>query len=446
MLGVQKRSRAYGGTERATDLPRFISHTHEAQSKQKKGASRKRSKKDRGTSGSVCLVGWDDTLGRPIYEVVKGGDGVQGTDSRNEKRDGDVASSSKAKDDNGNTRSAEENTQLVDKSAGTDVGKMPAHKVLRSYGARKRGRAALSEAAATVLDDCKGVALSLKGKKQRVCRSESSSLRIEITDFSSTASPNIPVTPERSKEKASEDGTRLSPSPFMEGNSICSLLDSATKLEKSKKVVRRRKAQIKMKSGGDMKLSRQIQPVKLFAPLTSKTDAFAVSHEEYRDITGPSEFRCSEVKCLEPEPPSVKVENSKESAASPEFHSGRRRNKKNVAIVERNMEIPVPEARKEARQISSATSLSSAKAFFDRLDLTQPLVLDKSGQRSPGRGCIRTSRVTNIRCPKMRNEYKSYRLAAKSSGVNPLTIKEFAKQRVSYFQKSVLFDGFLDES
>ena len=98
------------------------------------------------------------------------------------------------------------------------------------------------------------------------------------------------------------------------------------------------------------------------------------------------------------------------------------------------------------QQPSSTTSVNAAKAFFARLDTTQKLVIDGSNSpQMPGQRCVRTTRTTNMANPTLKDEYDRYSAASIESGVKPLSIKEYAVNRGTYFRTSDMFDGFLDD-
>ena len=96
-------------------------------------------------------------------------------------------------------------------------------------------------------------------------------------------------------------------------------------------------------------------------------------------------------------------------------------------------------------QPSSTTSLSAAKAFFERLDAQQKLTLDAS--ESPvlqGKKCVRTRRAVHIQSDSLRQEYEEYVSATKATGVEPLSVEEYAVNRSAFFRTGDMYDGFLD--
>jgi hypothetical protein len=94
-------------------------------------------------------------------------------------------------------------------------------------------------------------------------------------------------------------------------------------------------------------------------------------------------------------------------------------------------------------QPSSSTSLDAAKAFFERLDSQQKLTLDASD--TPGRACVRTRRAVHVQSDGIRKEYEHYAAATKASGVDPLSMEQYARNRAAFFRTGDMFDGFLDE-
>jgi hypothetical protein len=94
-------------------------------------------------------------------------------------------------------------------------------------------------------------------------------------------------------------------------------------------------------------------------------------------------------------------------------------------------------------QPSSSTSLDAAKAFFERLDSQQKLTLDASD--TPGKACVRTRRAIHVQSHGIRQEYEQYAAATKASGVDPLSMEQYARNRVAFFRTGDMFDGFLDE-
>lgn len=106
----------------------------------------------------------------------------------------------------------------------------------------------------------------------------------------------------------------------------------------------------------------------------------------------------------------------------------------------------VDETTKTTKQPSFQTDLSAAKKFFDNLDATESLVLVSSSQ-TPVRQqhkCGRSYRRINVDDDELQQEYDSYTKASHESGVEPLSLTEFAKNRSNIFRPNEMFDGFLD--
>ena len=101
-------------------------------------------------------------------------------------------------------------------------------------------------------------------------------------------------------------------------------------------------------------------------------------------------------------------------------------------------------ANTQQQQPTCTTSIDSAKAFFDRLDKTQELVITQGTTPiAPRRACIRTLRPANIE--DCRQEYNLY-VQALTGVSSPLPMKHFAFHRAEFFAtKKLCFDGFLDD-
>ena len=96
-------------------------------------------------------------------------------------------------------------------------------------------------------------------------------------------------------------------------------------------------------------------------------------------------------------------------------------------------------------QPSSTTSLAAAKAFFERLDTQQMLTLDSSGTPIvQGKRCVRTRRAIAVDSGSLREEYEQYVSATKATGVDPLSVEEYAVNRSAFFRTGDVYDGFLD--
>jgi hypothetical protein len=98
------------------------------------------------------------------------------------------------------------------------------------------------------------------------------------------------------------------------------------------------------------------------------------------------------------------------------------------------------------QQPNSTTSVTAAKAFFDRLDETELHVVATNHQTP------QASRLRNGRSAKqvdldntdLHREYADYSSASQESGVPPISLAEYAKSRSDIFRPNEMFDGFLD--
>lgn len=91
-------------------------------------------------------------------------------------------------------------------------------------------------------------------------------------------------------------------------------------------------------------------------------------------------------------------------------------------------------------------TLQKAKQFFEQLDATQSLNVDRS-QSSPlsSSKITRTSHKMNLTSPRIQREYQAYAKASRESEVTPWSIRTYASSRRDFFRKRELFDGFLDD-
>ena len=96
---------------------------------------------------------------------------------------------------------------------------------------------------------------------------------------------------------------------------------------------------------------------------------------------------------------------------------------------------------------NSLSPLKRVREFFEDLDKTQKLTLDSSMSPSMSGKVVRTSRQVDLSSPSVSRAYQAYVEATESSGVTPLTIKDFVKSRKLHFETKGgnLFDGFLDD-
>ena len=118
----------------------------------------------------------------------------------------------------------------------------------------------------------------------------------------------------------------------------------------------------------------------------------------------------------------------------------RRSNKPKVEIATTELDFV-----EHTRQPTSTTSVSAAKAFFDRLDSVQ-LQLDAS--QTPHvhtKRCGRTQKQVDLRDDDLQREHEIYSMASRQSGVTPIPLAEYAHNRSDIFRRHEMFDGFLDE-
>mmetsp|Transcript_28241 Transcript_28241/g.41724 ORF Transcript_28241/g.41724 Transcript_28241/m.41724 type:complete len:297 (+) Transcript_28241:46-936(+) len=105
-------------------------------------------------------------------------------------------------------------------------------------------------------------------------------------------------------------------------------------------------------------------------------------------------------------------------------------------------------AKNTSKQPNFKTDISAAKNFFDNLDATESLVVvSSSHSQTPlkvGSKCGRSYRRINVDNDELQEEYYSYKKASQESGVEPLSLTEFAKNRSNIFRPNEMFDGFLD--
>ena len=102
-------------------------------------------------------------------------------------------------------------------------------------------------------------------------------------------------------------------------------------------------------------------------------------------------------------------------------------------------------------QPTSKSSLASARAFFQHLDSNHHLTIlnnNKNSSQSNKTNVIRTKRrlVHCNRNPKLQAEYWKYCETLEYVGVDPISIREFAKNwNLHFTEKRVICDGLLDE-
>ena len=104
---------------------------------------------------------------------------------------------------------------------------------------------------------------------------------------------------------------------------------------------------------------------------------------------------------------------------------------------------------KKPRSHDPSNSLEKAREYFASLDQKQPLTLDATLSPPVSSRVTRTNRKTNLASPGINREYKAYSDSIAgdgSSGISPLSIKDYASSRKLHFQsKGELVDGFLDD-
>mmetsp|Transcript_25636 Transcript_25636/g.49240 ORF Transcript_25636/g.49240 Transcript_25636/m.49240 type:complete len:851 (-) Transcript_25636:131-2683(-) len=103
-------------------------------------------------------------------------------------------------------------------------------------------------------------------------------------------------------------------------------------------------------------------------------------------------------------------------------------------------------------QVSSKTSLNSARAYFQHLDSNHNLTLldddDANNFCNVKNDVIRTSRkLKNFKHnPQFRYDYRKYCETLSGAGVPPISMKEFAENWNRYFtERGIIRDGLLDE-
>lgn len=96
-------------------------------------------------------------------------------------------------------------------------------------------------------------------------------------------------------------------------------------------------------------------------------------------------------------------------------------------------------------QPSSTTSLAAARAFFERLDSQQTLTLDASGTPHDNKAkCVRTRRAIHVDSDSLQQEYQAYAASTRATGVEPLSVEQYAMNRSLFFRTGEMYDGFLD--
>jgi hypothetical protein len=103
----------------------------------------------------------------------------------------------------------------------------------------------------------------------------------------------------------------------------------------------------------------------------------------------------------------------------------------------------VDKTRRRSKKRSSSGQLDRARDYFNRLDETQQLTLDSALSPVKTSKITRTRRKTNFTSPGINREYEAYSKSSVSSGVPPLSIKDFASMRK--LKTGPIVDGFFDE-
>lgn len=96
------------------------------------------------------------------------------------------------------------------------------------------------------------------------------------------------------------------------------------------------------------------------------------------------------------------------------------------------------------KQPNSTTSVTAAKAFFDRLDETKLHVAAGTNQPSTVARHSRSVQRVDLGSTDLQREYEDYSRASQESGVPPISLVEYAKNRSDIFRPNEMFDGFLD--
>lgn len=98
----------------------------------------------------------------------------------------------------------------------------------------------------------------------------------------------------------------------------------------------------------------------------------------------------------------------------------------------------------QVSQPSSTTSLAAARAFFERLDAQQTLILDTSDTPVGKKKCIRTRRAISVEGNDgLQKEYQDYVAATRATGVEPLSLEQYAVNRSAFFRGD-MYEGFLN--
>ena len=96
-------------------------------------------------------------------------------------------------------------------------------------------------------------------------------------------------------------------------------------------------------------------------------------------------------------------------------------------------------------QPNAKSSIDEARTFFDSLDATEKLTLDTSSTPITSSQVFRTSRRVYTLSPRLVQEYSDYVEAIEATGVAPLGIADYTKNRGKLSgRENALFDGFLE--
>jgi hypothetical protein len=112
---------------------------------------------------------------------------------------------------------------------------------------------------------------------------------------------------------------------------------------------------------------------------------------------------------------------------------------------------PISESKIENRtQPTSKSTIKSARAFFSYLDSNHRLNIIRNEEETAehkrtARTVIRTTR--RIRhCNQLRDEYNEYSKMGNATGIDPISLEEFARHWNTYFtERGIIRDGLLDE-
>ena len=425
-----------------------------------------------GTATSSKLIGWDETLCRPIYELVPNQDNADDDNHGDDGKDSDEEEDDASASSGGlsmalSLESSQESLSSVlgceDGDESTGRGTMMTRptssrrsRAVRSYGSRKRGRAGLSAAAEAVLLDGEHDAAediperTAKRAKKETTGSGTSKKRvfggrkaISNTDKASattrraarTAVPSPSKTDVTVNTDESSASSMLTPQPY--GNGICNVLDS----DVQKSAVSGVGA-----SGSDFAQA---------ALATSDNTSMEEGQQPILDLgqqqkTKPPRRQYGGNK-LQPRKSTTTTIDDGDSASSTkrselDFSGSGEDDDRSTKI------------RPKLTQPSGQSSLSAARAFFEQLDETSELsvenkdVLLSPELRRHRRGadgtvaaaCVRTSRTAGIDDPKLVAEYEQY---CKSSDITPLPLREYVIHRNSFFNSSTtICDGLLDDN